>query len=85
MRTQIEITSEIESLKALKPTGRFAEKTAASIALQIEELEYGVDQTADEWEELDEERQSVVNDTIGWKEGRNDCPPSEEWRGLVET
>lgn len=83
MRTPQEIKTEIEALKALKPTGRFADKTAESIALQIEELEYGVDQTAGEWEELTNEQQSVVYDTIEWKEGRTKNPPSKEWRGLV--
>jgi DNA-directed RNA polymerase specialized sigma54-like protein len=83
MRTQQEIKTEIEALKALKPTGRFANKTAESIALQIEELEYGVDQTADEWEELTYEQQSVVNDTIKWKEGHTKNPPSKEWHGLI--
>lgn len=83
MRTKQEIETEIAALKALKPLGRFADKTAESIALQIEELEYGVDQTAGEWEELSEEQQSVVNDTIEWKEGRAQNPPSKEWCGLV--
>lgn len=83
MRTPREIKTEIEALKALKPTGRFADKTAESIALQLEELESGVDQTAGEWEELTDEQQSVVNDTIEWKEGRANTPPSKEWCGLV--
>lgn len=83
MRSRQEIESEIEALKALKPIGRFAYKTGESIALQIEELEYGVDKTAGEWEELAEEMQSVVNDTTEWKEGRSKNPPSKEWYGLV--
>jgi DNA-directed RNA polymerase specialized sigma54-like protein len=84
MRTKQEIENEIAALKALKPVGRFAAKTAESIELQIEELEYGVDQTAGEWEELTGEQQSVVNDTIEWKEGHSKNAPSKEWDGLVE-
>ena len=83
MRTQQEIKAEIEALKVLKPIGRFADKTSESIALQIEELVCGVDQTSDEWEELTEEQQSLVNNTIEWKEGRAKNPPSKEWCGLV--
>lgn len=83
MKTKEEIKLEIEALKVLKPIGRFAGKTLESIRLQIEELEYGVDQTAGEWEELSDEQQSVVNNTIEWKEGRAKNPPSKEWPGLV--
>lgn len=83
MRTKQEIETEIAALKALKPVGRFAEKTSESIALQIEELEYGVDQTAAEWDDLSDEQQSVVNETIEWKEGRIRTPPHKEWCGLM--
>ncbi len=83
MRTKQEIQTEIAALKALKPVGRFADKTTEGIALQIEELEHGIDQTACEWEDLSDEQQGVVNDTIEWKESRSDSPPSKEWGGLV--
>ena len=84
-KTHKEIKSEIEALKSLKPVGRFAEKTQESINLQIEELEYGIDQTADEWNDLTEEQQYIVNNVLDWKDGYdNGYPPSKGWRGLVE-
>jgi hypothetical protein len=83
MRTQQEIKDEIEALKALKPTGRFEEKTTESIAFQIEELEFGYDDTAGEWDELTDEQQSCVLDTREWKEGSSKNRPSKEWGGLV--
>jgi hypothetical protein len=83
MRTQQEIKAEVEALKALKPIGRLQFKTAASIALQIEELEFGYDNTAAEWWELTDEQRSCVMDARDWKEGDSNYRPSKEWDGLV--
>ena len=84
MRTPAEIAAEIAALKALKPIGRFARKTADGILLQLEELEFGMDQTCEEWNELGLDDQALVEDTRAWKECRSDKQPSKEWGGLVE-
>ena len=82
-RTKEQIKREIAALKALKPIGRFEEKTRDSIELQIEELEFPFDETAEEWNELTDEQRLCVMDTRDWKYGYNDHAPSKEWAGLV--
>lgn len=86
MRTKEEIAAEIKALKALKPAGPFKEDTKRSIALCIEELQFGVDQTADEFDDLSEAEQDLVQQVWMWKHGRDDgCGrPSDGWGGLVE-
>lgn len=83
MRTKEEIAEEIAALKSLKPVGYFKDKTKRKIALAIEELQHGVDQTADEFDELGEEFQDIVQQTLQWKEGDTDEKVSEGWGGLV--
>ena len=82
-KTKEEIKREIAALKALKPIGRFEEKTRESIELQIEELEFPFDETTEEWGDLSDEQRSCVMDTRDWKDGHNDHAPSKEWAGLV--
>lgn len=82
MRTTREIAAEIQALKALKPTGRFKRKTAATIAAAIEELEHGVDQTAEEWSELSDEQRDIVNVAAAWRSGE-ETKPSVGWDDLV--
>jgi len=82
MRTKQEIESEIKALKALKPTGDFKRKTAATIETAIEELEHGVDQTAEEWNDLSDEQRDIVNVAAAWRNGE-ETKPSEGWDGLV--
>jgi hypothetical protein len=84
MRTPQEIETEIAALKALKPVGPFKDKTAGSIAAAIEELLNGVDDTADEFEEMPENEQQLVWDARYWKDGDSDEKPSEGWGQLVE-
>ena len=81
--TKDQIAAEVAILKTLKPVGPFAIKTAKSIELMIEELEHGVDQTSDEWSELNDEQQDVVNVTMLWKTGHHNDRPSQGWGGLV--
>lgn len=81
--TKDQIAAEIAALKALKPVGLFARKTAAAIELIIEELEHGIDQTSDEWHELTDEQQDHVLQAMAWKDGHNTDRPSEGWGGLV--
>ena len=82
MRTKREIETEIKALKALKPIGDFKQKTAATIETAIEELEYGVDQTAEEWNELSDEQRDIVNVADAWRNGE-ETKPSEGWYDLV--
>ena len=83
MRTKTEIDQEIFNLRQLKPVGMHQDRTAAKIKMMIEELEFGVDDTADEWEEMtDGERDSVLQ-TRMWKEGDTETKPSEGWGNLV--
>jgi len=81
MRTKKEIESEIAALKALKPTG-FKRKTQATIDTAIEELSEGIDQTAEEWNDLSDEQRDIVNTAIAWRNGE-ETKPSEGWEGLV--
>ena len=83
MRTKQEIETEIAALKALTPVGKFKENTERKIELAIEELEYGYDDTAEEWNELNDSEQDIVNTTRLWKEGDSDDKPSEGWGALV--
>ena len=83
MRTEKEIKTEILALKALKPVGKFANKTANSINLAIEELEFGVDDTAIEFLEMSDSERDIVNTTRLWKEGGKDRP-SKGWGKLVK-
>jgi argininosuccinate lyase len=82
MRTKTQIDKEIAALKALKPVGVWADKTARSIRTAIEELEHGVDQTSSEWEEMPEAQQDVVHVAIAWRDGMVEAP-SRGWGGLV--
>lgn len=84
MRTQIEIADEISRLKALKPTGIWAKQTRSKILIAIEELEHGVDDTADEWNELSSSEQDTVMEARQWKDSIRDDKPSEGWDSLVE-
>jgi hypothetical protein len=79
-----EIKKEIIELESLVPIGRFASKTAESIDFQIEVLRNGFDDTSDEYNELSEEQQMNIQDTLNWKNGFNQNKPSKEWGGLCE-
>jgi len=84
MRTPQEIEAEIAALKALKPVGPFKDKTAGIIAAAIEELLNGVDDTADEFEEMPENEQEMVWHARDWKDGVSSSKPSEDWGQLVK-
>lgn len=85
MRTHTEINEEIAKLKALKPAGIWASKTAASIRLMITELENPFDQDGDEFWGSTEEERMTITDVDDWVQGDTDDKPSEQWAGLVET
>ena len=82
-RPKEEIQSEIKALRALKPEGHAAHKTAKIIASQIDALENGVDDTCDEWEQLSEEEQMAIRDAQEWAGGDTETKPSEGFGGLV--
>lgn len=84
MRTKKEIETEIATLKALKPVGKFKAKTERSIKLAIEELEHGFDDTAGEWYELTDEQRDIIFAARNWKRGDNEEKISEGWGELVE-
>lgn len=82
--TQEQVQAEIEALKKLKPFGPFRAKTERAIEIAIEALKYGFDQTADEWNELDDEQQDTVFQAEGWKTGDIKDRPSTGWEGLAK-
>ena len=84
MRTPEEITAEIAALKNLKPVGFHARRTADSISLQVEELEYGFDQTSGEWAELTYTERDTINQAFEWKQGNSNVRPSLECGGLCD-
>lgn len=83
-RTRSEITAEIEALKRLKPCGVHKHTTQAKIDIAIEELTFGWDQTAEEWNELSDGERDAVNVALSWKEGHSHSRPSKGWGSLVE-
>ena len=82
-RTKAEIAAEIAALKNLKPVGPFARKTQRTIAATVEALEDGIDETAEEWNELSYDAQSAALDAMRWRDGGTDEKPSEGFTGLV--
>lgn len=84
MRTKQEIQTEIEALKKLKPVGKFKNKTAATIARAIDELEgRSFDTTAAEFDELPCDQRDMIQQALDWKDGWNNDKPSEGWGTLV--
>ncbi|MEK6880489.1 MAG: hypothetical protein AABY22_12810 [Nanoarchaeota archaeon] len=86
MRSKIEISEEIKSLLELKPIGKFKTKikTKNLINFAVEELKFGFDQTAEEWEEYTDSEQDIVVQTNLWKNGDIDEKPSESFENLVK-
>ncbi len=82
--TDKEVAKEIAALKALKPTGRWADKTANSIRIMVDALNGCIDETSDEFtSEMSEEDQMTALDAINWKEGNTQDKPSKGWGGLA--
>lgn len=82
MKTPDEIKAEIEALRTLTPQGPFRYRTEQKLAIAIEELTHGVDQTAEEWNELTDEQQDMVNQARSWRDGNGDAP-SSGWGDLL--
>ena len=83
-KTNKQIAVEIEALRKLKPVGQWKNKTARSLKLAIDELNYPFDRTAGEWMELTEEQRDLCEQIAAWKEGQSEHRPSEGWGGLAE-
>jgi hypothetical protein len=86
MRTRADINDEILTLKLLRTPakGYTGHYTWLGILAQIEELELGVDDTAEEWNEmLDAEREAVLQ-ARRWKNGDTNTRPSRRWKGLAK-
>jgi hypothetical protein len=83
-KSKQEIETEIKKLKALKPVGSYRSKIAGEINSAVEELELGVDQTAEEWNEMTWEERDTVQQTIDWKNGDNPQALSEGFKGCCE-
>lgn len=85
-KTKSDIEAEIIALENLKPVGPFAAKTADSIEIQIDVLRNGgvVDDTCDEWSEMNDEQQSLAYDVQNWVNGDMPTRPSADWGGLVK-
>ena len=54
------------------------------IAIAIEELEHGFDDTAEEWHELTDSERDIVMTTRAWKRAESNDRPSEGWGEMVE-
>lgn len=82
-KTTDEIQAEIASLKTCKAyiprTNAFGDDNHRKIDLQIEELETGIDDTADEWNEFSEDEQSAILEARNWAGGDADESPSAGW------
>lgn len=85
MRNKLEIRLEIKALKKLKPIGEFKNKTSATIARAIDELEgRGFDITCEEFNELPDHERDMIQQTLDWMDGTIIANPSKGWEGLVE-
>ena len=76
MRTRFEISEELAALKSLVPSGPMPMWLKAQIFIAIEELELGVDDTAEEWHELTESERYIVRKARDWIEATVDESPS---------
>lgn len=72
MRTKVEIDKEIAALKKIIPGGPLAKRTQDLIDIAIEELEYGIDRTSDEWNDLPWRFQDIAEQASLWKSGHGD-------------
>lgn len=83
MKTPIEIEAEIKALRECKSYApkmtAFGDDNHATIDLQIEELEEGIDDTSPEWEDYSQSEQSAILEARDWKEGQLAESPSSGW------
>lgn len=82
-RTPEEITAEIAALKECKTYAPhytiWHEDNHKAIDDAIEELEHGIDHTADEFHEMSLSSRCMVDMARDWKNGDADSKPSAEW------
>ena len=84
MRTKEEVQAEISALRALEPVGKWSNCTAHQIREIIEELEFGWDDTAQEFDDLSSSTQDLIWQARAWQHGDTDRRPSEGWGLLVK-
>lgn len=81
-RTKKEIAAEIAALEALQPPpGKFQSKQRDNIELMVSTLKGEVDETAEEFNEMNDEDMDTYMSTKGWADGQNNDRPSESWKG----
>lgn len=82
-RTKKQIQAEIKALEVCKTyiprTTAFGDNNHRNLDLQIEELQYGIDDTAEEWNDYSDSEQEAIMDARRWKEGDEDESPSSGW------
>lgn len=90
MRTDLEIKTEIEKLKAMKPAVRrrtfFGDDNWESVDAQVECLErhFTEDDLWGRWaSDRDEYPRDAAREALEWMTGESDQPPSKEWEQLV--
>jgi hypothetical protein len=79
MRSQKEISDEIERLMALCLENKFKHRLAEIYASACEELKFGFDDTSEEWDELSEDARCAIIQARDWKECRTDNTPTKYW------
>lgn len=83
MQSKQNIEQEIAALEACKSyipkETAFGDNNHRNIDLQVEELRFGIDNTAGEWDEFSDSEQSAILEARDWKNGDVDEPPSSVW------
>jgi hypothetical protein len=81
--TKEQVDAEIRALEACKSyvpkLTRFNENNHEQLNLQVEELRDGIDDTADEWNDLSERDQEAIMQARDWKNGDEKESPSSGW------
>lgn len=82
-KTKQQVDAEIKALEACKAyvprKNFFGDDNHRNIDLQIEELRFGIDDTAVEWEEFSEAEQSSILEARDWQDGQIEEAPSSGW------
>ena len=82
-RTKKQIEAEIAALTACKTYiphyTKFGDDNHRNVDLQIEELRDGIDDTAGEWDEYNDNERDSIMEARNWKEGDSDESPSSGW------
>ena len=81
--TQKQIDAEIKALEECKSyipkTTTFGDDNHRGVDLQIDFLKGEIDETADEWNDFNDDEQSIILEAKGWQEGSIAKSPSSGW------